>query len=307
MRVVTADQMKQMERNALGYDLTFHRLMENAGSAAAAYIRRTFRVEGRNCIIFCGKGNNGGDGLVAARKLAENGVNILVALTGGKPSGEEASAMYTQLEMMGVPIIECAENSDRLLRWLGQTDLIVEAICGTGFKGELRKEHREACRMINEAAAAVVSLDIPAGLECDTGAVAKGAVRADYTLCFDSLKPAHFLPFSKEMCGTVEVLNIGIPEEARNGVEYRFGSLSAGDVFDMIPRRAPDSHKGDYGRLLNISGSLRYRGAALLSTLAALRCGVGIVTLASCEAVCAAVVSAAPEAVLLPIENTDPI
>jgi len=339
MRVVTSAQMKQIEHNSLRYDLTFQRLMENAGSAAAAFLRRTFKLKDRNCIVFCSKGNNGGDGLVVARKLTENDVNVVVTLLDGKPTSPEAQEMYRLLEAMEVPILPFEQAADKLASWLTQTDLVVDAICGTGFKGELREHHRRACDLINQSTCAIVSLDIPTGVECDTGRVAQGAIKADFTLAFDSLKPAHVLPGSKEQCGAVEVLDIGIPDEAREGIVYgnydqqeeeastsgeqeptlsfiqveetppppavKRDTMTLAKAFELIPPRPEDSHKGTFGKLVNVAGSTRYRGAAILSTLGALRCGVGLVTLCSTEAVCAAVSAHAPEAILLPLAQND--
>ena len=305
MRVVTSSEMKQIEQNSLDFGLSFHRLMENAGSAAAAFIKRTFKVNQRNCVIFCSKGNNGGDGFVVARKLSENDVNVLTVMLGGRPTSGEALAMCEQLSGMGVPIMDFDQVEDKLPGWLAQTDLVVDAICGTGFKGQLREIHKKACALINDSAAVIVSLDIPTGVECDSGLVADGAVRADYTLVFDSLKRCHIMDGCLPFCGAVEVLDIGIPDEARNRIELSFGaSLSAKQVFGLIPQRPLDSHKGTFGRVLNIAGSGRYRGAAILSTLAALRCGAGLVTLASTETVCACAASSVPEATFLPLAES---
>ncbi len=398
MRVVTSAQMRQIEDNSLRHSLSAHRLMENAGSAAASFVRRAFKIADRNCIIFCSKGNNGGDGLVVARKLTESDVNVVVTLLDGKPDSDEAMDMYRQLEAMGVPLMDFAETADKLRSWLSQADLVIDAICGTGFKGELRENHRRACELINSCAAAVVALDIPTGLECDSGRVARGAVRADFTLVFDCLKPAHVLNASKEHCGTIEVLDIGIPEEAHRGIRYEtYGpelsreveevtrvrapvSADAGArpvtaeqraplavepdtpaapaseaaqaaeknfetamavelekpasvavavpakappaqlpvvkpaavermtltrAFELLPVRATASHKGDHGKLVNVAGSAQYRGAAILSTLAALRCGTGLVTLCATEPVCAAAVLRTPEACFVPMAHND--
>jgi len=301
MRIVTSGEMKQIEQRSLEFGLSFHRLMENAGGAAAAFIRRTFKIAQRNCVVFCARGNNGGDGLVVARKLAESDVSVIVVQLDGKPSSPEAMAMHEQLSGMGVPIYDFASVQKSIAGWLAQTDLVVDAICGTGFRGQLRPEHAAACAMVNDCTAVIVSLDLPTGVECDSGEATEGALRADYTLVFDSLKPCHILPGSLPLCGAVEVLDIGIPDEARALVQLSFGALSARQVFELIPARQPDSHKGSYGRVLNIAGSSRYRGAAVLSTLAALRCGAGIVTLAGTELVCAAAAVCAPEATFLPL------
>ena len=305
MKVVTASEMKQIEARSLEFGLSFLRLMENAGSAAGAFIKRNFKIEGRNCVIFCAKGNNGGDGFVVARKLAEGDANAVVILLDGRPDGQEALAMFEQLDAMGVPILNFTQVEKKLPGWLSQADLVVDAICGTGFRGELRETHKKACAMINDSTPAVVSLDIPTGVECDSGRVAEGAVSADYTLVFDSRKPCHQSEAALPFCGTIEVLDIGIPDEARTPALPKAETLTARDVFDLIPARAPDAHKGSFGRVLNIAGSARYRGAALLSTLAALRCGAGLVTLASTEAVCACAAASCPEATFLPMEAND--
>ena len=336
MRVVTSAQMRQIEEASLHHDLTFQRLMENAGSAAAAFLRRTFKIQDRHFIIFCARGNNGGDGLVVARKLTEHDVNVVVTLLDGQPTSPEAQEMYRQLDAMGVPILPFEHAADKLSSWLTQTDLVVDAICGTGFRGKLREHHRQACDLINNSTCAIVSLDIPTGVECDCGRVAQGAVKADFTLVFDSLKPAHVLPASKDQCGAVEVLDIGIPDEARAGIVYgTYGApeedplpeqleassapeekilrqapsvtrkMTLSKAFDLIPPRREDAHKGTFGRLVNVAGSARYRGAAILSTLGALRCGTGLVTLCSTEPVCAAAASRVPEAILIPLAQND--
>lgn len=286
MKVVTQSQMKQVEENSLQYDMTYQRLMENAGSAAATFIRHTFKIEGLNCMIFCGSGNNGGDGFVTARKLIENGANVLVVLVGGEPRSDEAKTMYKTIGLMGMPVLRLEESADKVMQILEKADIIVDAIYGTGFRGELGKWEKAACVAINNAIAAVVSLDIPSGMECDSGKSAGDAVTADFTVAFDSLKPVHILPEGKEKCGTVEVVEIGIPEEAYAGLTGLYGDIGTEDVFRSLKKRAENSNKGDYGKLLIIAGSNRYRGAAALATLAALRCGTGLVTLAATKPVC---------------------
>jgi len=385
MEIVTRSQMKQIEQNALAYDLTFHRLMENAGSAAAAFIRRTFAVAGLNCMVFCGSGNNAGDGMVVARKLTEDGANMVIVLLDGTPGSEESAAMYNTAMMMQIPMVDFSTQHQKVMDFLSQTDIIVDAICGTGFTGGLREIHRGACRAVNEAIAAVVSLDIPTGVECDSGAADPDAVRADFTIAFDRAKPAHVLAASAQLCGVVETVDIGIPTEAHAGIptweqpapayesaapeSFVFqaepeplpaveGGLTfvvpeepapappapespipaapagaaspfspespffeaepaapapaaaSGEIFDLgrvfglLLPRPQNSHKGTFGRLLNISGSQNYTGAAALSSMAALRCGAGLVTLASTGEVCAAAGGHIPEATFLPLAKS---
>jgi len=286
MRVVTAGQMRKIEENSLQYDMTYQRLMENAGSAAAMFIRGTFKIEGLNCMIFCGSGNNGGDGFVTARKLIENGANVLVALVGGEPKSDEAKTMYKTIELMGMPVLKLSESFDKVMEVLEKADIIVDAIYGTGFRGELGQWERAACVAINNAIAAVVSLDVPSGVECDTGKAATDAVTADFTVAFDSLKPVHILPEGKLKCGKIEVVEIGIPDEAYAEITGMFGDIYTEDVLRSLKKREQDSNKGDYGKLLIIAGCNRYRGSAALAVMAALRCGAGFVTLASTKPVC---------------------
>jgi NAD(P)H-hydrate epimerase len=297
--------MRQVEAEAAKYGMSAHRLMENAGRAAAAFIRRTFEPQGLNCMIFCGVGNNGGDGLVVARKLIESGANVLVALVGGKPRSEEARAMYETVGMMGMPVLFFEQDYERTLGVLEKADIVVDAIYGTGFRGELDTWAERACVAINGAIAAVVSLDIPTGVECDTGRVADGAVNADFTVAFDSKKPAHVLPSSKPSCGEVEVADIGIPGEARKSVDGLVGDISTASVIKSLPKRAENSHKGSYGKLLVVAGSGRYRGAAALAVSAALRCGAGLVTLASVRPVIDAASAKLYECVYAELPNND--
>jgi NAD(P)H-hydrate epimerase len=292
--------MKQIEEAAVQSDLTWARLMENAGSAAAAFLRRTFPPAGLNCLVFCGSGNNGGDGFVVARRMFENGANVLAVLVEGRPKSEHAAGMLANLELMQIPLLYLADDLAKIETCLEHADIVVDAICGTGFYGELSESAAYACHLTNNAIAAVVSLDIPTGVECDTGAVAKGAVKPDFTITFDSLKPAHLL--AKDACGQVEVVDIGIPQQAHEGIDYLYSDIMPKMVWKHLPPRDPNSHKGSNGRVLIICGSGEYRGAAVLAAKAAMRAGAGLCCVASVEPVCAAIATTVPEAILLPLE-----
>lgn len=305
MRVVTAKQMKQVETIALEYDLTYARLMENAGSAAAAFIRRILSSEDRNCLIFCGKGNNGGDGFVTARKLHEQGANVIVALVEEPPAGLEANAMFSMLDILGIPVLTMTEHSSHIKNYSEHADIIVDAIYGIGFRGTLPEPAAQCGQFINSSIAAVVALDLPSGIEADTGHVAPHAVKADFTVAFDALKPLHIFPHSAEYCGHIEALSIGIPPEAYDSVPSFFQPFEESMVWEALPPRKQDSHKGSHGKLLALCGSDPYRGAAVLSTLSALRSGVGLCRIAATEKVCDAVIQRVPEAVLLPLPEKD--
>lgn len=306
MRILTSEQMKTVERNSLNYSMSCERLMENAGSAAAAAIRRAADVEGRYVTIFCGRGNNGGDGFVAARRLSEAGANVAVVLTDGDPKTPEAAEMLRRIGVMDIAVVGYGDDPEYLTERLASTDLLVDAIYGTGFHGELDGRHRDVCRLINGVGVRVFALDIPSGVNADTGEADPCAVRAGMTVVFDSDKPATAMPAAAEYCGEVVVADHRHPAEAHEGVEPLFTLVDRGWVFDRLPRRRRDTHKGDYGKLLNVAGSQRYMGAAVLSTLAAMRSGAGYVTLASTKEVCRTVLPMLPEAVLLPLaQNPD--
>lgn len=307
MRVVTSEQMKAVEAAALNFDLTEHRLMENAGSAAAAFIRRTFNVDGLNCMIFCGRGNNGGDGFVVARKLFEHDANVLIVMVGGMPRSEQAASMYNSAELMGIPIASYEQNRERIFEIMGEADIIVDAIYGTGFHDSLNLPVRDLCAAINAAIAAIVSLDVPSGVNADTGAADPDAIRADFCIAFDSYKPLHIHSNAASFCGIIELVDIGIPPEAHEGIVSVYRDLDTPSVFALLPERNPMAHKGDHGKVLAICGSARYRGAAALAAMGALRCGAGLVTLAACETVCQAVAAHLLEPVYLPLaENCPP-
>lgn len=302
--IVTAGQMKQIEANSLEYSLSMGRLMENAGSAAAAAIRRVYDVQGKYITVFCGKGNNGGDGFVAARRLTEAGANVVVVLTDGQPRTEQAKEMFERITYMEIPVVEYGEDPAYLTERLAETDFLVDAVYGSGFHGQLDDLHRDICRLITGVGVPVISLDIPSGVATDTGAADPYAIRARHTVVFDSYKPATVLPAAAKFCGEVTLADIGIPEEAHHDIAEKFTLMDDLHVFGELKKRLRETHKGDYGRLLVVGGCQRYMGAVTLCTLAAMRTGAGYVTLASTKEVCRTTLSRLPEAVMLPLRQT---
>ncbi|WP_101911503.1 NAD(P)H-hydrate dehydratase [Marasmitruncus massiliensis] len=305
MRIVTAEQMKAIEQNAVSCGLSMERLMENAGSAAAMAIRREYEVDGRYVTIFCGRGNNGGDGFVAARRLCQAGANVAVVLTDGAPRTEQAKSMYEMIRMMDIAISEYGVDPHYLAERLAETDILIDAIYGTGFHGELDDRHRDICRLMNGVDVDTVALDIPSGVTSDTGFADSFAVRAAMTVVFDSGKPASAFPASEEYCGKVVLADIGIPEEAHEGIHSEFTMVDQEYVFSHLQKRRRRTHKGDYGKLLNVAGSQNYMGAAILSSLAGMRTGAGYVTLASSGEVCRTALPELLECVMLPLKTTD--
>ncbi len=208
--VVTAAEMKEIERKAADAGTSYYQMMENAGTGAADYISQKHSVQGKRVLIFCGKGNNGGDGFVSARRLTEKKALVRLILMEGEPKTEDAIKNKELCEAMGIPIYDAAKMETRVPGFMEETDIIIDAVYGTGFHGELKELVKSALRRINASEALVVSLDIPSGLNGDTGIADSDTVRADETIVFHRLKPAHTKENAKEYCGRILCISIGI-------------------------------------------------------------------------------------------------
>lgn len=307
MKILTVDQMKTEERLSDEMGVTYKRLMENAGCAAAAFIRKTLSdISGRNFMIFCGNGNNGGDGLVVARKLFEEGANVIVVLCGGMPRSDEAKYMYKCVIQAGITMLDFVLDRKKVDELLGGADIIIDALFGTGFEGEFREPYDEIAEMINSDIAVKISLDIPSGVNARTGLCAKNSVKANFTVSFEAAKPGHILLPGKENCGKIEIVDIGIPYEVKKQVEQNCFLTSEEMVFSSIRKRPRFSNKGTFGKLLCITGSSNFPGAGALSALSAMKAGAGITTVATTEKVVSMIASRIPEATFLPLpENSD--
>lgn len=238
-------------------------LMERAGEGLARIVEET-APDGPVAVV-CGKGNNGGDGLVVARLLRAGGREVRVLLLSGDLQGD-AAANLERLEGGTEPF--AAERLD------GAT-VIVDAILGTGFDGEPREPLRSAIRAINDSGAAVVAADVPSGVDASTGEAAGDAVRAAATGTFDHAKPGLWIEPGRTHAGTVRVVEIGIPRDAPLAADV---FLIADAVVAAIPRRERNSTKFDSGHVLVCGGSPGLTGAPSLAADAALRAGAGYVT-----------------------------
>lgn len=205
---VTVAQMKQIEQNADARGLRYPQMMENAGQAAAKALLAHMPEALHTLAVFCGTGNNGGDGFVLARALGRKGAKVRVVLVGGEPKTADARKNYDLVRQMGVEIWNIEQLSQAQRAWIHSADAVVDAIYGTGFHGELRPVGRMACDLMNRAAGFCLALDLPSGLHADTGEAAEGTVQADLTVTFHASKPCHRL--NSAQCGKVEVVSIGI-------------------------------------------------------------------------------------------------
>lgn len=305
MLTLTVAQMKNAERLADENGLSYGRMMENAGTAAFRYLKERHALLQKKCVILAGAGNNAGDGFVIARKMLEEGCVPVVLLCCGEPKSELARAnfaLYT--EKKGI-VIDAAEDPQGAERALSQAGLVIDGIFGTGFRGELAATAAGMVALANAGGAERVALDIPSGMDADSGHAGEVCFRAGLTLSFAAFKPAHHNAESGAYCGRVEVLDIGIPADTAFAAAGDVRHLTAEYIQGLLPVRRADSHKGDYGNLLLIAGSNGMGGAAMMATLAALRSGAGKTTLASTATVVRSAAASLMEAMTLSLPEAD--
>ena len=304
MRVYTADEIRFVEERENETGMQFIRLMENAGSACAKRIEK-FVKKGSNVCVVCGKGKNGGDGFVIARKLVEEGIRVQIVLAQGAPVATDALEMYHKVDSMIVDIVRFDWDPELALSAISSSDIIVDCVFGIGFHGEPDEACGEVFRAINMSTATVIAVDVPSGVDTDTAAACEDAVCADVTLAITTLKPAHVLFPARELCGKVSVLDIGISREALESVSPRLEAFDSLEVSRILPDRSPDAHKNDFGHVLCICGSVNMPGAACLCSGAACVAGAGLTTLAIPQSAYAAVGCRMREVMLVPLPDID--
>jgi ADP-dependent NAD(P)H-hydrate dehydratase / NAD(P)H-hydrate epimerase len=285
MKLVTAAQMRELDKRSIGeLGIPGIVLMENAGAGGASIIMETLHVQAADgvCIV-CGTGNNGGDGFVIARHLWNNGYEVEIYIIGeAEQIKGDARINYEIAEKFGLPITEVTgpEEMDILRQDLTSFGLIVDALFGTGLDREVRGIFREVIEAINEAQTKVFSVDIPSGLNSDTGQPMGVAVFADLTGTFAYAKVGQFTYPGYLYCGDVYIVDISIPGFFEEDVYLSTSVLDTDEFFHLFAPRSSASHKGDFGHLLVVGGYPGMTGAPALSSLAALRCGAGLCTLA---------------------------
>jgi NAD(P)H-hydrate epimerase len=259
-------------------------LMEAAGSRVAEASSLMLSGGGRRAAIWCGKGNNGGDGLVAARLLAGSGcdVEVFVLASPGELSGD-AKANYDRLSGLPVVVTRVERDADveRFTAAVPRFDLVIDAIFGTGFSGVPVGTHEAAIAALNEYGAPVLAVDIPSGVSGETGAAPGTAVRATRTVTFAAAKVGLVQYPGTELAGELEVADIGIPVHLLETIpSSRIYLTEQADAEALLPRRAPDTHKRRCGSVLVVGGSPGMTGAPAMCAQAALRAGAGMVTAA---------------------------
>jgi NAD(P)H-hydrate epimerase len=256
--------------------------MENAAAAVMAEMEKFFNgLDGMKVGIICGRGNNGGDGLALARRLNIHGVPVRVALLAsfGAVKGD-AKINLSILRKMGVEIAQNASSrviSD-IVSW---SDILVDALLGVGLSAPLKGTYAFAVELMNASGRPVVAIDMPSGINADTGEVMGSAVRADLTVTMALLKRGIAIQPGARYAGTVRIADIGIPSQVVEKEKITVHLLDRGYVWGLIGRREPDAHKGDFGHLMVVAGSLGKAGAAVMAARGALRTGAGLVSVAT--------------------------
>jgi NAD(P)H-hydrate epimerase len=279
MKVVTAEEMRVIDRRTIeGYSIPGSVLMERAGLAVASRIKEAFSP--RKVIIIAGSGNNGGDGLVVARNLYNEGWDVRVFLT-VKPEDLKGDALlqYRIAVKFGLKIYPINEFLTNYSSLITRHCILVDALFGTGLSKNVTGALSEVISYLNRSNVPIFSVDIPSGISSDNGQIMGEAVRADYTVTFGLPKRGHLLYPGAQHSGKLFIEDIGFPKELLNSEKLHIELLTKNKVSPLIPQRPRYSHKGNYGHVLIVAGSKGKTGAAIMAAKACLRSGAGLVTL----------------------------
>ena len=303
MKVLTAAQMREVDRRTAGMGIPGIVLMENAGHRVVEFLAERFApLPAQRIVVLCGKGNNGGDGLVVARQLHTRfhpqALDVVLLAAPEELKGD-AAANYQMLAACGCPVWREIPAEARL------ATLVVDALLGTGISGPATGAMLEGIREINGGfpLAKVVAVDIPSGMPSDSGEPVGEFARADYTVTFTAPKMGQVLPPNCDGVGELVVGPIGSPPELYEDVWL---SLLAPEMFEeLLEPRPPGGHKGTFGHVLVVAGSRQKSGAAAMAGLGALRAGAGLVTVASAASAIPVIAAHAPELMTAPIDDLD--
>jgi hydroxyethylthiazole kinase-like uncharacterized protein yjeF len=285
---LSTNDMRVLELNTEYLGISLGILMENAGREVARVVQQEPQIDRKNIGIFCGTGGNGGDGFVAARHLKEAGANVDVFLIGtpGRITHSYTLDNWTILQnLSAIPIHVVHSESDVKKIDVDSFDIIVDALLGFGLTSKVREPILTAIKRINKSTAVKYSIDVPSGIDSDSGKALGSAVKAHHTITMHA--PKQGLLINPEFVGKLHVAAIGIPEEASH-------VAGTGDLWLFNRPRSKQSHKGDFGRILIIGGSNVFSGAPALAGMAALRAGADLVSVLAPDPVVSAIRSYSP-------------
>jgi len=301
MKVARVDEMKDLDRRATEeFGISEDLLMEDAGQAVYFVISQELGIKDNKFVVFCGGGNNGGDGLVVARKIHSSGGEVKVFLLDDEAKFKGAARK--NFEIVSRMSIEMSRVSsiDSVIPELLDCDAIVDAIFGTGLVRKVSGMYKDVIQLINESQSTVFSVDIPSGINGNTGDLMGVAVKADYTVTFGLPKLGNMLYPGYEHCGKLYVSHISFPPAL---YESRSIKVAINNPVE-IPERGKDTHKGSYGKALFVAGSSSYLGAPYFSALSFLKAGGGLSYLATPQSISPFIASKGSEIVFVPQKET---
>ena len=310
MRVLNTEQMREADRRTIeDIGLPSIVLMENAGRQTVAAMEAAFDTLGSSKVaVLCGRGNNGGDGFVVARTLAQRGVEAMVFLLGSVADVQrDARVNLEVLGRIGMTVVEITNAQEWELHFseVSECDVIVDALLGTGFRGRLTGLFETVVADINELSIPIVAIDLPTGLSADSAELPGEAVEASMTVTLAAPKIPLVFPPADSHAGDLVIADIGIPAPLLDDLDGPHLELLTRDRMQgILPARTAESHKGDFGRILIIAGSMGKTGAAHLAALGALRSGAGLVTVCTPRSCLPILASMGAEYMTVPLDET---
>ena len=321
MKIVSIENMRSIEAAADAGGLTYDMMMENAGWAAAELaLDMLSDIKDASAIILIGAGNNGGDGLVAARHMVKNGVRVICYML--KPRNK-SDQHFVAAQASGVLFEYAAEdkNQDTLHQLIVKANLVIDALFGIGVRLPIRGNAAKLLQCANQAVTErkqstpeqitvcpedpgkspysasqrILAIDCPSGLDCDSGQLDKNAIHADETITFIAAKPGLLIFPAAAAVGKLHITNIGVPDDLQEIQESQWEIVTPHITKNLLPQRPTDSHKGTYGKALIIAGSVNYTGAPGLAAESAYRAGAGLVTVGAPAPVIGGLSSRLPE------------
>ena len=295
--------MRMIDKSAVEYGgIPSIVLMENAAIACVNEALKHDCV--KSAVIFCGKGNNGGDGFAVARHLHNKGIKVSVYLVCGSDFSGDALINYEIISRMGVRIVEL-NDTDLLNLYISNADITIDAIFGTGIHGEITGLAAEVIEEINKNSRFTLSVDIPSGISADTGEICGICVNADVTVTFAAYKTGLLMFPGADFAGRIVTADISIPEYIIDNMNINVNISDRRLVNKLLPVRRKNTHKGDYGKILIIGGSAGMTGACTMAANAALRSGAGLVTAAVCDKLNPIFEEKLTEPMTLPLPSSD--
>ncbi len=310
MYLVTASEIQQMDRETIeSFGIPGRVLMENAGLGATRVLLDQFDdIVNKNVGVIAGRGNNGGDGFVIARCLAQKGSEVTVYLLSESAGVKgDAAANLKLLAPLNVHVVEIPDEQSFLAHKTGMLhqEIWIDALLGTGLKSDVKGYFKKIIEFINALGKPVFSVDIPSGLNSDTGQICGACIRAQATATFAFAKTGHILFPGAECTGYLEIIDIGIPDHIAKSIRPKQHLLTPERIRSYFRPRIHDAHKGTTGHVLVVSGSVGKTGAAAMTAMSAMRAGAGLVTLAIPESLNPVLETQVLEAMTYPLPETE--